>query len=85
MVHSYAGTVPMATRTYTDPMLKELLDVFPLIFSVAEHDPVGEDGVRYADLLNSAGVQAESTMVHGYIHPALLVPAIKAMNRDWRR
>ncbi|AKN17363.1 alpha/beta hydrolase [Mycobacterium haemophilum] len=58
----------------------------PAFIGVAEHDPVRDDGARYADLLNSAGVPAElrhePTMVHGYISFALVVPAAaKAMNR----
>jgi acetyl esterase len=58
----------------------------PAYIGTAEHDPLRDDGVRYAELLTAAGVPAElsnePTMVHGFISFALVVPAAaEAMNR----
>src|SRR5271163_1484333 len=52
----------------------------------AEHDPLRDDAALYAGLLNNAGVPAElsneSTLVHGYVSFALIVPAAaEATNR----
>jgi len=51
----------------------------PAYISTAEHDPLRDDGARYAELLSSAGVPAElsnePTLVHGFVSVALVVPA----------
>jgi len=47
--------------------------------AVAGHDPLRDDGARYADLLSEAGVEVElhnaETLVHGYLGYAGVVPA----------
>ena len=51
----------------------------PAYIGTAEHDPLRDDGARYAELLNLAGVPAElsnePTLVHGYANFALVIPA----------
>ncbi|OIN78577.1 alpha/beta hydrolase [Mycobacterium malmoense] len=51
----------------------------PAYVGTAEHDPLRDDGARYAELLNAAGVPAElsnePTLVHGYASFALVIPA----------
>jgi acetyl esterase/lipase len=51
----------------------------PAYIGTAEHDPLRDDGARYAELLNLAGVPAElsnePTLVHGYASFALVIPA----------
>ena len=51
----------------------------PAYIGTAEHDPLRDDGARYAELLNAAGVPVElsnePTMVHGYASFAHVVPA----------
>jgi acetyl esterase/lipase len=58
----------------------------PAFIGTAEHDPVRDDGTRYAELLRTAGVPVElsnePTMAHGYASFALVVPAAaEATNR----
>jgi acetyl esterase/lipase len=51
----------------------------PAFIGTAEHDPLRDDGTRYAELLNASGVPAElsnePTLVHGYASFALVIPA----------
>jgi len=51
----------------------------PAYIGTAEHDPLRDDGARYAELLNLADVPAElsnePTLVHGYANFALVIPA----------
>ncbi len=51
----------------------------PAYIGTAEHDPLRDDGARYAELLNAAGVPAEHcnepTLVHGYASFASVIPA----------
>lgn len=51
----------------------------PAFIGTAEHDPLRDDGARYAELLTAAGVPVElrnePTMVHGYVSFALVAPA----------
>jgi acetyl esterase len=58
----------------------------PAFIGSAEHDPLRDDAALYAGLLNDAGVPAElsneSTLVHGYVSFALIIPAAaEATNR----
>ncbi|MCF6386050.1 alpha/beta hydrolase [Mycobacterium sp. MBM] len=56
-----------------------LRDLPPAFIGTAEHDPLRDDGGRYAELLTAAGVEVqhsnEPTMVHGYVSLALVSPA----------
>lgn len=50
----------------------------PAFIGTAEHDPLRDDGGRYAELLTAAGVAVqhsnEPTMVHGYVSLAMVSP-----------
>ncbi|BAX92229.1 alpha/beta hydrolase [Mycobacterium shigaense] len=54
----------------------------PAYIGVAGHDPLRDDGARYGELLAAAGTPAEvhnaTTMVHGYLGYAGVVPAATA-------
>ena len=58
----------------------------PAYIATAGHDPLRDDGARYAELLTAAGVPAElrnePTLVHGFASFAFVVPAAaEATNR----
>ncbi len=58
----------------------------PTYIAVAGHDPLRDDGIRYAELLAAAGVPVELhnavTLVHGYLGYSGVVPAAtEATNR----
>jgi len=51
----------------------------PAYIAIAGHDPLRDDGARYAELLTAAGVPVElhlaDTLVHGYLGYSGVVPA----------
>jgi acetyl esterase len=58
----------------------------PAFIGTAEHDPLRDDGGKYAEMLAAAGVPVqlsnEPTMVHGYVSLAMASPvATEATNR----
>lgn len=77
----YAGHIDL-----TDPpaalapgRAADLSGLPPAYVAVAGHDPLRDDGVRYAELLAEAGGEVElhnaETLVHGYLGYAGVVPA----------
>lgn len=56
----------------------DLAGLAPAYVAIAGHDPLRDDGARYAELLSQAGVQVELdnavTLVHGYLGYAGVVP-----------
>ena len=80
-------TDPMALPIRFAPAnAADLSGLPPAYIGTAEHDPLRDDGARYAELLNAAGVPTElsnePTMVHGYVSFALVIPAAaEATNR----
>lgn len=69
-------TLPVTLAPANAP---ELSGLPPAFIGTAEHDPLRDDGARYAELLNAAGVPAElsnePTLVHGYASFAMVIPA----------
>lgn len=76
-------TLPM---TLSPANATDFSGLAPAYIATAEHDPLRDDGARYAELLKTAGVPVElsnePTLVHGFISLALVVPAAaEATNR----
>jgi acetyl esterase/lipase len=81
-INDRAGLPPTMAPANT----ADLSGLPPAYIGTAEHDPIRDDGARYAELLEAAGVSVElhnePTLVHGYVSFALAVPAAaEAANR----
>ena len=77
----YAGHLDLTDppATLAPGRASDLSELAPAYVAVAGHDPLRDDGVRYAELLADAGVDVElhnaTTLVHGYLGYAGVVPA----------
>ena len=77
----YIGDLDLSDMpsTLAPARAKDLTGLPPAYIAVAGHDPLRDDGVRYAELLGGAGVPAElhnaETLVHGYAGYDGVVPA----------
>lgn len=77
----YAGHLDLTElpATLAPGRAADLAELAPAYVAVAGHDPLRDDGARYAELLSQAGVKVElhnaETLVHGYIGYAGVVPA----------
>jgi acetyl esterase len=80
----YAGDVDLSDPPpgMAPGRAENLAGLPPAYIGVAGHDPLRDDGLRYGELLATAGVPVEvhnaETMVHGYIGYAGVVPAAAA-------
>jgi acetyl esterase len=80
----YAGEVDLSDPPpgMAPGRAKNLADLPPAYIAVAGHDPLRDDGIRYGELLATAGVPVEvhnaETLVHGYVGYAGVVPAATA-------
>ncbi|MDT5304218.1 MAG: acetyl esterase [Mycobacterium sp.] len=84
----YVGDLDLSTMpaTLAPARADDLTGLPPAYIAVAGHDPLRDDGARYAELLAAAGVPAElhnaETLIHGYLGYAGVVPAATdAMDR----
>ena len=80
----YLGDADPADPRASPLLAKDHSGLPPALIQVAEHDPLREDGVRYAAALRSAGVPVRFTeyvgMPHGYLNfPGLCRSAPQAM------
>nr|WP_090343358.1 alpha/beta hydrolase [Mycolicibacterium malmesburyense]CRL74295.1 esterase/lipase [Mycolicibacterium malmesburyense] len=77
----YVGDMDLSDMpaTLAPARAKDLGGLPPAYIAVAGHDPLRDDGARYAELLSAAGVPAElhnaETLIHGYLGYAGVVPA----------
>lgn len=80
----YAGEVDLSNPPpgMAPGRAANLANLPPAYVGVAGHDPLRDDGARYGELLAAAGTPAEvhnaTTMVHGYLGYAGVVPAATA-------
>jgi acetyl esterase len=77
----YAGDLDLSNMptTLAPARAEDLTGLPPAYIAVAGHDPLRDDGARYAELLTAAGVPVElhnaETLIHGYLGYAGVVPA----------
>ncbi|MEJ2867107.1 alpha/beta hydrolase [Actinomycetospora sp. OC33-EN08] len=66
------------TDPYASPLRADLTGLPPALVQTAEHDPLRDHGIRYADALRAAGVTVRHTdyqgACHGYISLPRLLP-----------
>lgn len=83
----YLPDIDISDPTVLPPTLApanatDLSGLPPAYIATAEHDPLRDDGARYAELLDAAGVPAELSnepnLVHGYASFAPVIPAASA-------
>jgi acetyl esterase len=78
----YAGEVTEPSPDMAPGRASDFAGLPPAYIAVAGHDPLRDDGIRYAELLSAAGVSVElhnaETLVHGYLGYAGVVPAATA-------
>lgn len=78
----YAGDLSDPEPGLAPGRAGDLSGLPPAYIAVAGHDPLRDDGIRYAELLTAAGVSVElhnaETLVHGYLGYAGVVPAVTA-------
>jgi acetyl esterase/lipase len=77
----YVGDLDLSDMpaTLSPARATDLTGLPPAYIAVAGHDPLRDDGARYAELLAAAGVPVElhnaETLIHGYLGYAGVVPA----------
>lgn len=77
----YAGHVDLSDppATLVPARAADLSGLAPAYIAVAGHDPLRDDGIRYAELLAAADVPAQldnaTSLVHGYVGYVGVVPA----------
>ncbi|KUI18531.1 lipase [Mycolicibacterium acapulense] len=77
----YVGDMELSDMpaTLAPARAENLTGLPPAYIAVAGHDPLRDDGARYAELLSAAGVRVElhnaESLVHGYLGYAGVVPA----------
>jgi acetyl esterase len=77
----YVGDIDLTDipATLAPARAADLSGLPPAYIAVAGHDPLRDDGARYAELLAAAGVPVElhraETLIHGYLAYSGVVPA----------
>jgi acetyl esterase len=80
----YLGPDGDPANPWASPLLADHAGLPPALIQVGEHDPIRDDGVRYAAALRAAGVPVRFTeyvgMTHGFVNfPGLSGAADQAM------
>lgn len=85
LIDYYLPTRDLVGDPYVSPLLApDLTGLPPAHIMSAEYDPLSDEGRRYAQALNDAGVAATFSLGHGHIHISPSFTKVMASARAWR-
>lgn len=69
---TYVGSASRARHPYASPLLaSDFSGLPPAYIMTSEHDPLGDDGLKYGERLRAAGVSAQVVVEPGLVHGCL--------------
>ncbi len=77
----YVPTAADRDHPYANPLNAALDGLPPAVIVIAGHDPLRDDGIRYADALESAGVPVTRCHFEGGIHGFMTMPMLDIAHR----
>jgi acetyl esterase len=80
MIGWYAGDL---AHPYVSPLRADLTGLPPAIITVAEFDPLCDQGVAYAEALDAAGVPTSLLRAGGHIHGSTWLTALTEATAAW--
>ena len=70
---------------YASPLQADLDGLPPAVIVIAGHDPLRDEGIAYADALESAGVPTKRCMFDGGVHGFMTMPMLDIANHARRQ
>jgi acetyl esterase len=77
----YVPAAADRTHAYASPLRADLHGLPPAIVVIAGHDPLHDEGVAYADALETAGVSVTRLSYQGGVHGFLTMPMLDLAQR----
>ena len=77
----YVPTVAERSHPYASPLGADLHGLPPAVVVIAGHDPLRDEGVAYADALETAGVAVTRLAYQGGVHGVLTMPMLDLAQR----
>jgi acetyl esterase len=81
----YVPAVADRQHPYASPLRADLRGLPPAIIVVAGHDPLRDEGIAYADALETAGVATVRCLFEGGIHGFITMPMLDIAQEARRR
>lgn len=77
----YVPTVTARSHPYASPLGADLHGLPPAVIAIAGHDPLRDEGVAYADALETAGVTVTRLTYEGGVHGFVTMPMLDLAQR----